>query len=127
MMPSRVCAIAAALLAVVTSGQAKTFFTDSDLNIHSRSELLKKVGYPAEIDIANPLQEGGIGASSFWVYYFEAPGGDIRRVSFAFYKDKWLTNEVLDTSLSNKRLRLLSPDSESDIRKIVRYKKIHER
>jgi hypothetical protein len=122
----RRCLCSIVVVIAVSSAGAKTF-SDADIVIHSRAELVRKLGFPAEIDIADPLQEGGIGASSFWVYYFEAPGGDIRRVSFAFNKDKWLTNEMLDTSLSNKRLRLLNPDAESDLRKIVRYKKAHDR
>ena len=121
----RRCLYSIFLVIAVSSACGKTF-SDADIVVHSRAELVRKLGFPAEIDIDDPLRDGGIGASSFWVYYFEAPGGEVRRVSFAFNEDKLLTNEVLDISLSNKRLRLLNPDAASDLRKILRYKKIHD-
>lgn len=69
-------------VASALAGPAKTLFTDDDLGLSSRAELVKLLGYPAEIEVLDPHLRGGIGASSAWTYYFESRDHKIRNVHF---------------------------------------------
>ena len=85
---------------------------------------MKRLGYPAQIDVVDPHAQGGIGASSMWTYYFESCVHKIRDIHFMFYGDKPITHETLDQLGTYKPpFRLMRFDDLGDIGKILRYKK----
>ena len=111
-------------MASLLAAGVKSHFTDDDLTIGSRSELLKLLGYPAEIHVNDPYLEGGIGATSEWVYYFESRDHKIRDIHFMFGGDKQITHETLDQLGTYKPpFRLLRFDDAKDIHKILQFKK----
>jgi hypothetical protein len=102
----------------------KAYFTDDDLTLGPRSELVKLLGYPAEIEVLDPYLEGGIGASSMWTYYFESRDQKIREIHFMFYGDKQITHETLEQfDVYKPPFRLLRFDDLKDIHKILQSKK----
>ena len=114
-----------ALLSLTTFDvEAEKYFSDDDIGMPSRSELLKLLGYPAEIHVCDPYLEGGIGATSEWVYYFESRDHKIRDIHFMFGGDKHITHETLDQiGIYKAPFRLLRFDDVKDIHKILHFKK----
>ena len=102
---------------------AKTTFTNDDLTLGSRSEILNLLGYPAEIEMIDP-QESEIGASSKWTFYFESSDHKILSIGFWFFGDKQLTHEALDYFGKYKApFRLLRSDDVKDIHRILLFKR----
>jgi hypothetical protein len=95
-------------------------------SVRTPADLMRTLGYPAEIQLDDPNKAVG-GPYSRWVYYFEQPNGNLEEISYYFVGGELRTNEVLGWPDKHESFRLLRTDNLADTQKIMLHKHTRRR